>query len=56
MIIDQRTISDAEQQEIEDFLSLDPDLLYSLVPTFMTQYRGTSFVTEGHIDRRKADL
>ena len=47
--MEDRVLTDSEREEISDYLSLNEDLLYSLIPPFLPEYRGTLFMTEGQI-------
>lgn len=42
-----RKISELEREEIEEYLFLDEDELYSLIPSYFDKYKGTFFSPDG---------
>ena len=44
-----RKINEAEQREIEEYLTLDEDLLYSLIPAYLPEYDKSAFNITGQI-------
>lgn len=45
-----RKIDETEQKEIEKYLMLDETMLYSLIPPYLPEYRGTLFTFNGQIE------
>lgn len=48
-----RNISKDEREEIEKYLVLDEDLLYSLIPPYVPEYKNYMFAPEGQIEAGK---
>ena len=51
--MDIRAISQLEQEEISNYLALDEELLYSLIPPYLPEYQNTVFAPEGQITAGK---
>ncbi len=51
-----RDVSESEREEIEEYLFLDDNDLYSLLPAYSEKYKGTVFAPEGQIKAGKEEF
>jgi hypothetical protein len=49
-------MTDAAKREIEEYLELDLDALYSLIPPFVPEHKGAVFMTQGQIEAGRTEF